>query len=108
VLAELTTRYDRLAADGLKGQQPPGAPEQVNKQAHHLLLRMERRKDEVLLFLTDLAVPFDHNQAGRDLRMVKLDQKVSGRLQTQEGARQFCRHRSYLSTMRKQGRGGQG
>ncbi|MFL6334560.1 MAG: IS66 family transposase [Pyrinomonadaceae bacterium] len=104
-LAELTGAYDRLIAEGLEAQPPPGVPEQVRRQAHNLLLRLERRKGEVLLFLTDPRVPFDNNQAERDLRMVKLQQKVGGCFRREEGARRFCRIRSYVSTMRKHGRG---
>lgn len=104
-LRSLTESYDRLVAEGLGMPPPLNVPEQVRKQARNLLLRLERRKEEVLQFLTDLRVPFDNNQAERDLRMVKLQQKTSGCFRSEEGARRFCRIRSYLSTMRKQGRG---
>jgi transposase len=104
-LAELTGSYHRLVAAGLRAQPPLGMPEQVCRQARNLLRRLERRKEEVLLFLTDFSVPFDNNQAERDLRMIKLQQKTSGCFRTEEGARRFCRIRSYLSTTRKQGRG---
>ena len=93
-------------ARGLSGLPPPGVPEQVTKQARNLLPRLERRKEEVLRFLTDFSVAFDNNQAERDLRMIKLQQKTSGCFRTEEGARRFCRIRSYLSTARKQRRGG--
>jgi transposase len=104
-LVSLTQSYDELAATGLRAQPPPELPAQVSKQGRNLLLRLERRKEEVLLFLTDFSVPFDNNQAERDLRMIKLQQKTSGCFRSAEGARRFCRIRSYLSTMRKQGRG---
>jgi transposase len=77
-LAELTERYDRLIAEGLQAEPPPGAPEPVRRQARNLLLRLERRKGEVLRFLSDPRVPFDNNRAERDLRTVKLQQKTSG------------------------------
>jgi transposase len=104
-LSALTASYDKLIAAGLRAQPPPEVPEQVKRQARNLLLRMQRRKDEVLRFLTDLSVPFDNNQAERDLRMVKLQQKTSGCFRSEDGARRFCRIRSYVSTARKQGRG---
>ena len=117
--AAFIQRYDKLVRDGLEtnppqasraalneevssgGEPPKGTPQ---KQARNLLLRMERKKDEVLRFMTDFCVPFDNNQAERDLRMVKLQQKVGGCFRSEEGARQFCRIRSYISTIRKQGR----
>ncbi len=104
-LSLLTQGYDRLVAEGQKAQPPQEVPEQVLKQARSLLLRLERRREEVLLFLNDFSIPFDNNQAERDLRMIKLQQKTSGCFRSDEGARRFCRIRSYISTMRKQGKG---
>ncbi|MBA3765773.1 MAG: IS66 family transposase [Acidobacteria bacterium] len=103
-LSLLTASYDHLVAEGQKAQPPSLVPELVKKQARNLLLRLERRRAEVLCFLMDFAVPFDNNQAERDLRMVKLQQKTSGCFRSEEGARRFCRIRSYVSTARKQGR----
>jgi transposase len=102
---ELTARYDRLVAEGQEAQPPPDVPPLACRQARNLLRRLTRRKQEVLRFLSDSSVPFDNNLAERDLRMVKLQQKVSGCFRTGEGARRFCRIRGYVSTMRKQGRG---
>jgi transposase len=102
---ELTARYDSLVAEGQEAQPPPDIPQLACRQARSLLRRLGRRKAEVLRFLSDPSVPFDNNLAERDPRMVKLRQKVSGCFRTGEGARRFCRIRSYISTARKQGRG---
>ena len=100
-LLELLTEGDRAHP---RAQAPPGHRGRVKQSAaRNLLDRLRKHQQAVLRFLEDLRVDFDNNQAERDLRMVKVQQKVSGCFRAFTGAQAFARIRGYLSTLRKQG-----
>jgi len=84
---------------------PPGKRGRSRQtDAKNLLDALLQRAHQVLAFLDDLAIPFTNNRAERDVRMVKVQQKISGTFRSDDGATAFCRIRSYLSTLHKQGR----
>ena len=72
-------------------------------KARNLLERLRHFEQDVLLFMDVKQVPFTNNQGENDLRMTKVQQKISGCFRSMAGAKIFCRVRSYLSTCRKHG-----
>ncbi len=107
---EWVARYFEILAAGYAAQPPPptsstgsrkGRPKQ--SQAKNLLDALLLRAEQVLALLDDLRIPFTNNQAERDLRWAKVQQKISGTFRSATGVTAFCHIRSYLSTMHKQG-----
>jgi transposase len=86
-----------MRASGKRRGRPP------HRTGHNLLLRLATRKDDTLRFLYNPSVPFTNNQAERDVRMMKLRQKISNGFRSNEGANDFAIIRSFISTARKQG-----
>ncbi len=104
--------YQRIIAAGLAAnpaapEPPPGSRKRRGRKKQskprNLLLRLSERSESVLAFMNDFLVPFDNNQAERDLRMMKVQQKISGTFRSRHGAEAFCRTRAYISTIRKNG-----
>jgi transposase len=103
-LDSIIDRYGVLVRQGLEADVYDLEWHSSYENRHYnLMIRLEDKRDDVLRFCTDFRAPFDNNQAERDIRMVKLQQKISGSWRSLEGAKSFCAVRSYVSTLRKNG-----
>ncbi len=109
-LKDWQDQYSQIVEQGYKQnpyKPPPRKKGQRGRckkpQVLNLLERFEKHRDSVLRFIENAEVPFTNNQAERDIRMVKVQQKISGCFRSWQGARIFARNRSYISTAIKQG-----
>jgi len=106
-LSRIDEKYDQLLmqADQLNPKAMPNGKRGRTKQTktRNLIERLLKYKRDILRFSFDFKVPFDNNLAERDLRMVKVQQKISNCFRSQVGADIFCRVRGYISTLLKQG-----
>lgn len=109
-ILSIEIRYDDILKRGRKEWHTPIDPNQLKKRgrpakskAENLAERLLQYKADILRFLRHVQIPFDNNQAERDIRMMKVKEKISGSFRTEKGAKQFVRIRGFISTARKQG-----
>lgn len=97
-------RYYKILAQAEQLIRGSPKSKDIHLSSRSLYRKFLMNKKSILRFMTDFRVPFDNNGSERDLRMLKLQQKISGCFRSTKGATVFCRIRSYLSSVRKQGR----
>jgi len=110
IVEKFERKYNEIIAEGLQANPPETERNNEKKRGPkkktpplNLLVRLQNFRNETLAFMYDTAIPFDNNQAERDVRMMKLKQKISGTFRSFPGAISFCRIRGYISTMKKKG-----
>lgn len=106
-LKRLYNKYKKIVSQG-RIECPRAEKNKISKRgrvkesdARNLLNRLREFGGATLAFMFDPRVPFDNNQAERDIRMTKIKQKISGCFRSENGAKAFCRVRGYISTMKK-------
>jgi len=108
LISDFEARYQHIIATGILENPAPEPVDHFVKRgrkkqskAKNLLDRCQKYETEILSFMHDFSIPFSNNLAERDIRMVKLQQKISGTFRSEDGADWFCRVRGYISTVKK-------
>jgi transposase len=106
---EYRQEYRSILREAEKESPPPDETKRQGKRgrlkrtkSRNLLERLQKYEEDVLRFMDNEIVPFTNNQGENDIRMTKVQQKISGCFRSKKGARIFCRVRSYISSCRKQ------
>lgn len=107
-IIDFEKRYGKILETGIQENPMPYPDKHVirrgrrkQSKAKNLFDRCHKHQKEILSFMYDFSIPFSNNQAERDIRMMKLQQKISGTFRSEEGASCFCRIRGYISTLKK-------
>ena len=107
-LAGFEERYREIVEAGMKENPQPDKQQKTGKRGRvkrskplNLLRRLKKYREDILRFMYNSLVPFTNNLAERDVRMMKVQQKISGTFRSVDGAERFCRIRGYISTVRK-------
>jgi transposase len=107
-ITDFEGRYRQIIEMGMQENPVPEPSGTIVKRgrkkqskAKNLLDRCQKYEREILSFMHDFSIPFSNNQAERDIRMMKLQQKISGTFRSEDGADWFCRVRGYISTLKK-------
>lgn len=108
LISDFEARYRHIIVTGILENPAPEPVDHFVKRgrkkqskAKNLLDRCQKYEREILSFMHDFSIPFSNNQAERDIRMMKLQQKISGTFRSEDGADWFCRVRGYISTVKK-------
>ena len=102
-LERYSKRYDKIIEEGYRENKKVKS-KYLRQEEQRLINRLKKYKENHLMFLYDFNVPFDNNLSERDLRHVKIKQKVSGHFNSMDGIKIYLNIKSIIGTLKKQGR----